>query len=102
MGWEKRGNGTYYYRKEREGSRVRSLYVGGGQTAALIAQLEMMRREKRAEKRNTYLRQVSEFQAQDAIVEAACRMIDGVLEAALIVAGFHTHKRQWRKMRSYD
>ncbi len=43
MGWETRGGTSYYYRKERDGASVRSVYGGGGETAALIAQLEEIR-----------------------------------------------------------
>ena len=33
MGWEKRGNNKYYYRKKREGKRVISIYFGKGEKA---------------------------------------------------------------------
>lgn len=33
MGWEKRGNGKYYYRKKRIGNRVFSTYMGKGEKA---------------------------------------------------------------------
>ena len=39
MGWEQRGTNSYYYKKEREGSRVRSVYVGRGEIAHMVAQL---------------------------------------------------------------
>ena len=31
MGWEMRGSKMIYYRKVREGARVRSIYCGGGE-----------------------------------------------------------------------
>jgi hypothetical protein len=40
MGWEQRGNNSYYYKKEREGSRVKSVYVGRGEVAHMISQFE--------------------------------------------------------------
>ena len=40
MGWEQRGNNRYYYKKEREGSRVKSVYVGRGEIAHMVAQLQ--------------------------------------------------------------
>src|SRR5688500_7915873 len=40
MGWEQTGNHEYYYRKQREGSRVRSIYVGRGEIAHMISNFE--------------------------------------------------------------
>ena len=40
MGWEQRGNNQYYYKKEREGSRVKSVYVGRGEIAEMVAQIQ--------------------------------------------------------------
>ncbi|MDQ3258304.1 MAG: hypothetical protein M3R15_31215 [Acidobacteriota bacterium] len=51
MGWETRGGTSYYYRKERDGASVRSVYVGSGETASLITQLEEMRSEEVAHQR---------------------------------------------------
>ena len=99
MGWEQRGNNHYYYRKERDGSRVRSVYVGGGETALLIAQLEVLQREEAQERREGERHELAKHEQQDATIEAASRLIDTIKEAALIAAGFHTHKRQWRKKR---
>jgi hypothetical protein len=43
MGWEERNGKSYYNRKERDGYGVRSVYVGWGDTAQLIAQLDGIR-----------------------------------------------------------
>ena len=40
MGWERRGNQEYYYRKERDGSRVKSTYLGRGEMAHMISKFE--------------------------------------------------------------
>ena len=40
MGWEQRGNNSYYYKKERDGSRVKSVYVGRGEIAHMVAQIQ--------------------------------------------------------------
>ncbi len=46
MAWESRGNGSYYYRKQRIGGRVVSEYVGQGEVAGLVAQLDAIERTK--------------------------------------------------------
>lgn len=99
MGWEQRGRRSYLYKKEREGSRVRSVYIGVGERAALISQLETMRRDEAEIKREDRRLELAKLEQLDRAIEAACRLIDTVTEAALIVAGFHTHKREWRKRR---
>ena len=39
MGWEKRGNGLYYYRKKRMGQRVVSEYMGTGLFGSIVFQI---------------------------------------------------------------
>ena len=39
-GWEQRGTNCYYYRKEREGGRVKSTYVGRGDVAHIEATVD--------------------------------------------------------------
>lgn len=43
MGWEQRGTNKYYYRKEREGARVKSTYVGRGEIAQMVSQIQLVR-----------------------------------------------------------
>ena len=99
MGWEQRGNNSYYYKKEREGSRVRSVYVGRGEVAQMVsklqsssAELEKLMRAKRAIEAN-------ELERVEATLDRAIELSQLFSQAALLVAGFHTHKRQWRRKR---
>lgn len=77
---------------------MRSVYIGSGETAALIAQLETMMRVE-SDSRAVRRRELANLERQDATIETACQMVDEILDATLIVAGFHTHKRQWRRKR---
>jgi hypothetical protein len=47
MGFGTRGNRIYYYKKEREGGRVVSRYMGGGSNARLFAELDRMDAEEK-------------------------------------------------------
>lgn len=40
MHWEQRSTHQYYYRKQREGSLVKSIYVGRGEIANMISQIQ--------------------------------------------------------------
>lgn len=99
MGWEKRGNREYYYRKVREGSRVRSVYVGRGELAQLTAALIAMQREDRSNQNQELRLEQALLRAFDLEVHAMEAVIITITEAALLAAGFHQHKRQWRKRR---
>lgn len=99
MGWETRGGREYYYRKEREDGRVRSVYVGGGETARMIAQLEAMRSDEREGKRILARMERGRIEKQEADVNRVCAVVEPLMTAALLAAGFHTHRRQWRRIR---
>lgn len=100
MGWETRDRGgSYYYRKEREGSRVRSVYVGSGETALLISQLEEMRADQEQDERNRE-RQLRELdESADRALDSLSELTELLTVAALLASGYHTHKRQWRRKR---
>ena len=99
MAWEERSGRRYYYRKERVGGRVRSVYVGGGETAGLLAQLDAMDRERREEVRALARMERERWQEEEAELDALAGMMDTVAAGLLLTAGCHTHKRQWRLKR---
>lgn len=100
MGWEDRNGRSYYYRKERDGARVRSIYVGRGETAGLIAQFEAMQSDEREGKRALALLERARVQEQDAELEALGEIISELAAATLITDGYHQHKRVWRRRRT--
>jgi len=97
MGWEKRGNQTYYYHKRREGRRVRSEYVGRGDVAQIsveIIQDEQLDRKTGREAIRCARQDEKEMDRQLATTEAA---IYALTDAQLHAEGYHKHKGQWRK-----
>jgi hypothetical protein len=99
MGWEQRGKNRYYYKKERDGSRVNSTYVGRGEMAHMIstfeansAELEKLLRAKESIK-------LQELERIEATIDRAVELVQLFTEASLLTAGFHTHRRQWRRKR---
>ena len=100
MGWEQRGAHEYYYRKQRDGRRVKSLYVGRGEIAKMVSELQS---SSGLFEKAIVLACPSEqekLKEQDAKIELACRLVDSITQAALLAAGFHQHRRQWRKKRN--
>ena len=99
MGWEQRGNNSYYYKKEREGSRVKSVYVGRGEIAHMIAQLQSSSPLLERFARSMKCPEVIKAEKAEAALEQASGLIQLITQATLLTAGFHTHKRQWRRKR---
>jgi hypothetical protein len=100
MGWEQRGTNSYYYRKEREGSRVKSTYVGRGEVAHMVANLESSSAELEKLLRAKKSMEALEREKAEVALERAVELIQLFTQASLISAGFHTHKRQWRRKRN--
>jgi len=99
MGWEKRGNHSYYYRKEREGPRVKSVYVGRGEIANMVSNLQTTSTVLEKAIGMAYPSELDALKEQDATIEQYCRLVNVITEASFLALGFHTHKRQWRKRR---
>ncbi len=97
MGWETRNGSLYYYRKERSAGRVRSVYVGQGEIAVLIAQLDAMKRDEDEAQQIKERQERRAFDALDKSIDDLAHLLSTLTDAVLITAGFHQHKRQWRK-----
>ena len=98
MAWEQRGNGTYYYRKRREEGRVVSEYVGTGPRAVCLAEIDAGRRAEREALREAERREREALRETDRQFDAAGDLIRALMRGALLATGYHTHKRQWRKL----
>lgn len=101
MGFERRGNGIYYYKKEREGERVVSRYVGTGETAALFAQLDEMEADKKDYERYKRNRQREETERFEKELSEIEETFDNLITGFLLANGYHqTSSREWRKKRN--
>jgi hypothetical protein len=96
MAWDERG---YYYRSEREGRRVRRIYLGRGHAAEVVSQLDAAKRREREAERAARRAERTEQDALDAPLIKLNDLADLLARAALLAAGFHQHKREWRKRR---
>ena len=99
MGWERRGNCEYYYRKVRRGGCVVSEYVGRGDCAFLTALLDEERREERQEHCKVEQRVREDARRIDSVLALIDDTLRTLTTAALKEAGYHKHKGQWRKRR---
>jgi hypothetical protein len=99
VSWER----GYYYRVRKVNGRVLREYVGAGEVASLVAQMDALRREQRQLEALEQRQEKDRLKALDADLEAVSDRIDLVARAALLAAGFHQHKRgEWRRRREQD
>jgi hypothetical protein len=104
MGWETRRSGKrYYYEKVREGNKVVSRYLGAGRLAPIVAEINQLGQQRRQIERLKAQQARSEFAELAATPEAVTLLLEqakSAAAAALVAAGYHQHKRQWRKKRA--
>lgn len=104
MAYEWRKGHLYYYRKERIGGKVVSTYYGlaGSEYARLWSSLAAIDKERAAQERME--RAIERNQFAD-LARTPPELVELMSEArrataaALEAAGYHQHKRQWRKKR---
>lgn len=100
MAWEERNGRMYYYRKRREGKRVISEYVGGDLWGGL-AEIFDMEDKQEAEQKRAELREQKEAALRlDKRIKEIEKYTKVMTWVGLLLAGYHTHKRQWRKLRN--
>jgi hypothetical protein len=103
MGWENRlRGGRYYTRSRKVGGRVVREYVGTGLIAELSAQMDAEEREERVQARAAVRAERDRDRAQEKALTDYCRTVGEVLAEALLAAGYHKHKGQWRRKRGTE
>ena len=100
MGWEQRGTNSYYYKKERDGSKVKSVYVGRGEVAHMVSKLQSSSAELEKLMQAKKSIEANELERVEATLDRAIELTQLFTEATLLTAGFHTHRRQWRRKRN--
>lgn len=102
MAWENRNGNKYYYRKKRVGQRVFSIYCGNSNRASIAEKKDRINRGLRLkEKKEQDLHRdlINELIKVHHQIHECERLIEGITKASLLINGYHTHHRQWRKKR---
>ena len=100
MGLETRRGRSYYYQKLRIGRRVVSVYGGGGEIAALCADLQALETDRAYERRWQRQQERAASEAHDLALAALEHALDTLTRAVLVANDYHQHKRQWRRQRA--
>ena len=101
MGWETRQRGDRYYtRSRRVNGRVVREYVGTGLAAELAAAEDATRRRQRAAEVAALRAAHAQIEAPAAALGEFDTLLDGLVAALLVGAGYHRHHRgEWRRRR---
>lgn len=100
MGWEQRGNRTYYYTARREGGKVVKEYVHP-LVADCAALIDQDRRERREADAAALRKARADLDALDAALVPLNNLADTLTAAAMLAAGYRRHHRgPWRKRRA--
>jgi hypothetical protein len=106
VAWETRERGGRYYTRSQRSpkdGRVLREYVGTGPFAEIIAASDRTGREiAKAEREQEKARNRRELEHLEALVAPVLevdRAAETLVRAHLIAAGYHRHKREWRRRR---
>ena len=104
MAWEERERGgRYYTRSRRKDGRVVREYVGTGPFAEIVAASDRTGREiAEAERKQEKAQHRGELERLDALAAPVLeldRAAEILVRAHLVAAGYHRHKREWRRRR---
>jgi hypothetical protein len=99
MAWEARsGRGRFYTRSRREGGKVRRQYIGAGPAAELAAAFDDWQRAERMAEAEARKVEQARWQGAQHALAATVTITDLLVQAALLVAGYHRHERgEWRR-----
>jgi hypothetical protein len=90
----------YFYRSRRVDGRVVKEYVASGTEALIAAETDRQQRQERATADAASGKELDQINEVDAVVAESSLVFDAALSAALLKAGYHHHRGEWRKKRS--
>ena len=102
MAWEQRKNSRskYYYRSRRTpDGHVRKTYLGTGPVAEIAAGADRAQREEEARLAQQHRVLLADVHRATAQLDSLISHCNTITEAALLAAGYHNHRGEWRKRR---
>ena len=99
MAWETRSGKPYYYRKRRVDGKVVSEYVGTGGQAEEMAVQDELDRDLRKAQEDKVRSIIQGDKLIDRQIDCVSAQMMRIVHGFLLINGYHTHKRKWRKYR---
>jgi hypothetical protein len=97
MGWEQRGQRTYFYRSVRIDGQPRKEYLGHGPVGELHAQLVSRGLRLREAGRRAWRDERARLAVADAALADVRTLASLIFGANMLLAGFHDHRGEWRR-----
>lgn len=101
MSWETRGNDRYYYRRRKVGGQMVTEYLGNDWLAEMAAAQDEADRRERAAAAAEWQAMVDDERKTLATLATVDDLISTLTAGVLLANGYHTHRRQWRKMSDF-
>jgi hypothetical protein len=99
MGWKTINGHRYYYKSRRVGGRIETTYFGAEEYGSLMAQIDAIDRLERAAEREKERDEREESDSEEQTIAGWFDHVQAVADAAMVTAGFHKHRGQWRRKR---
>ena len=80
MAWERRRQGTFYYRAKRIGGHVQKTYCGNGAMANLVAHQDELRKVQRASAAQSRLKARRRLESVDLALDGLGEIVDVIAE----------------------
>jgi len=96
MSWETRKDKSYYYRKRRVDGHVISEYLGRAENAARAATEDTRVHDNRTQEQA----RVQELDELIRQYDQFAQSVQMLVDAHLLLNGYHKHRGQWRKIRN--
>lgn len=77
-----------------------SEYVGTGDFVELWLELDKFDRTEKKQSRTVWKNEKDEAKRLNKDISQLAKIINGMARASLMVAGYHSHKGQWRQNRN--
>jgi len=92
--------GRYWYRSVRVGRRVIKEYLGTGELAQTMAEIDALEQQERDLARRAIRAEMDQEREIDRLLDAVGVQVRALTGAVLEAHGYHKHKGQWRKQRN--
>src|SRR5262245_28141337 len=99
MGWKSINGRRYFYKCERRGDRVKTAYFGAGTDGRLMARVVAFERSEREANRERLREEREETATEERASSRWFDDVQAVANVAMIAAGYHRRKGEWRKRR---